>query len=184
MDQEPLNSGQSLRIPAIEFNPPRDRFTDPVLLFYFDYWHQKRGDRARPTRADIKVRELAPHHGSLILLEGFPDFSDFRYRLVGTRVAEYFLWDATGKTLREAYTNAKLPQEFVDAAVALYRAVCESGVIARVKAEPGTLLGRFYPDCDALYFPLSSDGTRADMVMTALSFNTERFRTAKADAVR
>jgi hypothetical protein len=185
MDQSGLNSMQWSQIPRMEFNPSRDQITDPVLLFYFDYWHQKRCGRARPTRADIKARELSPHLGSLILLEALPGCCDFRYRLIGTRVTEYFLGDATGKTMREAYANAQLPQLFIEAAVAMHRVICESAYIARVKAGHGDLLGRFYPDFDALYFPLSSDGARCDMVMTAFRFNFEKLRgaTLSADAV-
>jgi hypothetical protein len=74
-----------------------------TLAFLFKYWNDKRGTRAMPTRAEIKASEIKEHLGWVILMEVLPGFSDFRYKLIGTLVNQYYLGDSTGKTVREAF---------------------------------------------------------------------------------
>jgi hypothetical protein len=75
----------------------------PVLAFLKDYWDAKRGARAMPSRSDISPAEMKEHLGWVVLLDALPDYSDFRYRTIGSRVTEYFLSDSTGKTITEAF---------------------------------------------------------------------------------
>ena len=41
-----------------------------------------------PLRKDIDPLELKDHLGSLNIIECLPERDDFRYRLIGTRIAE------------------------------------------------------------------------------------------------
>jgi hypothetical protein len=168
--------------PAYEVEICPTGFDNPVLSFYFAYWHRKLAGRAMPSYADIKPVELKPHLGFIILLEALPDYTDFRYRRVGTDVTEYFLGDATGSTIREVYARAGTPELLVESIVRLHRTVCESKSVIRVKGPPGEWQGHFYPEFDALYLPLSDSEQVANTVLTAFSFDRERLRAARKDA--
>jgi hypothetical protein len=95
-------------------SPPRliqnpDSIDNPTLDFFIRYWNEKRGGRAMPSRASFEMREIKDYVGWICLLNALPDFRDFRYRLVGSRVADYFLGDGTGKTIREVFSGADKP---------------------------------------------------------------------------
>ena len=94
--------------------PPRliqnpDSIDNPTLDFFIRCWNEKRGDRAMPARAAFEMREIKDYVGWICLLDALPDFRDFRYRLVGSRVADYFLGDGTGKTIRELFSGDDKP---------------------------------------------------------------------------
>jgi hypothetical protein len=171
----------SMAAPTIALKPSQADLDNPVLLFYFDYWHRKRAGKAMPSRADINPGELRPYLGSIILLEALPGFDDFRYRLIGTRVTDYFLGDATGTTIREAYALSNMKAPHVDSIISLHRTVCESQMIVRVKGPPGQWRGQFYPPFDALYLPLSDDGVTANMVLTAFTFDRDALRAVRPE---
>jgi len=147
-----------------------EHIDNPVLQFYLAYWHQKRCGRAMPSRADIKPSELKPHIGAMILLEALPDYVDFRYRLVGTRVSDMFLADATGLTIREAYKLAGASNAFAEQVVKTHRIACERLIPIRVSGGHGAWRGRVFPSYDALYLPLSDDSVHANMVLNVCTF--------------
>jgi hypothetical protein len=60
-----------------------------------------RGSRALPLRKQVDPVELQKHLGSLNLIDCLPDLADFRYRLIGTSVAQAYGRDSTGKTVRQ-----------------------------------------------------------------------------------
>jgi hypothetical protein len=166
---------------TIILTPTAADLDNPILRFYFDYWQRKRGDRAMPARGDIVPGELRPHLGSIIILEALPGLDDFRYRLIGTRVTDYFLGDATGTTIREAYALSDMKAPHVESIIDLHRTVCENRMIVRVKGPPGAWRGQFYPPFDALYLPLSDDGIAANMILTAFTFDKHALRSARPD---
>src|SRR6185295_4979011 len=100
-----------------------------------------------------------------------PDCSDFRFRVVGSRVAEYFLGNATGKTIREAF--AGVDKEFIDATVWLYRRSCSERIPIRLTGPSSRHQSIYFPNYDALYLPYSSDGEHADRVINVFTFNYE-----------
>jgi hypothetical protein len=168
--------------PTITLVLGKTEFDDnAVLRFYFDYWDRKRAGRPLPSRTDIKPAELKPHLGSIILLEAVPGANDFRYRLIGTRVTDYFLGDATGTTIREAYAQAGMPRSYVDAVIRLHQTVCGNRTIIRVKGPPGEWRGQIYPPFDALYLPLLDDGADANMILTAFTFDSAQLHAARPE---
>ena len=154
-------------------------FDNPVLAFYFDYWHRKRGGRAMPSRSDIQPQELKPHQDWVILLDALPGLNDFRYRLLGTRVIEYFLGDATGSTIRDAYRLANMNKAYTESVILLHRTVCVSRSIIRLKGPSGEWERHFFPEFDALYLPLSDDGIAVNTILTAFTFNYERLKAVR-----
>lgn len=162
---------------SVDFAPTE--LSDPVLAFVFDYWQKKRGDRLVPSRADIKPHELKAHLGSIILAEALPGYDDFRFRLVGTRVTQYFLGDATGKTLRQAHAGEGIPRHITDATVNLLRTACERPTWIRLAGTPGEWRDRYFPGFEALYLPLSENGETANLILSPFSFDHARLRVAR-----
>ena len=76
-------------------------FAEEPLRLLAEHWHSLRGDKAVPRRCDfdpMAIPELLP---DVYLVELTRPERRFRYRLVGTRVAEKAGFDATGRYLDE-----------------------------------------------------------------------------------
>jgi hypothetical protein len=140
----------------------------PTLSFLKDYWERKRAGRAMPARADIRPAEMKEHLGWIVLLDALPDLADFRYRMIGSRVAQYFLTDSTGKTISEAF--APYGEAAVSAVLAVHRKSARDRVAVRSHGGAGWL-GRSFLDFDSLYLPLSDDGVTVNMVLSAFTFD-------------
>jgi hypothetical protein len=152
-----------------EINPVE--LENPTLAFLKSYWDAKRGDRAMPARADIKPSEMKEHLGWVIVLDALPGFADFRYRTIGTRVTQYFLADATGKTLTEAFEP--YGEGAVKGVIAVHRKTAADKVVVRAYGGAGWL-GRSFLDFDALYLPLSDDGETVNMILSAFTFDASK----------
>ncbi len=149
----------------------------PTLAFLKDYWLRCRGARAMPSRADINPSDMKEHLGWVLLMDVLPGADDFRFRTVGTRVAEYFLQDATGTTVKEAF--GRYGADTVNAVLATHRKVAREGVVLRVHGGAG-LFGRAFLDFDAVYMPLSVDGTTVNMILSGFTFDRSALLTARA----
>ena len=144
---------------------------NPTLSFLKSYWESKRNGRAMPSRADIDPLEMRDHLGWIILADVLTDYEDFRFRLVGTRVTNYFGRDITGKTLSESY--ASYGPAALKMALAVYRKVARDRVVLRTFGNAGWL-GRDFLEFDQLFLPLCDNGERATMVMSAVTFDARR----------
>jgi hypothetical protein len=144
---------------------------NPTLAFLKSYWEGKRNGRAMPSRADIDPIEMREHLGWIILADVLADYEDFRFRLVGTRVTDYFGRDITGKTLSESY--AGFGPAALKMALAVYRKVARDRVVLRTFGNAGWL-GQDFLEFDQLFLPLSEDGVHANIVMSAFTFDARR----------
>jgi len=142
------------------------KFKHPTLSFLHAYWDGKRGARLMPARADIKPAELKDHLGWISMLDVLP--GDFRYRLIGTLVARYFGWDATGKTITEAWERQG--RDAVDGVHAILNAVVKQKFVLRSygEADWSTIgLEKF----DSIYLPLSDDGETINVILHMFVFD-------------
>ena len=152
-----------------ETNP--QHLQNPVLAFLKTYWDRKKASRTLPCRADIKPVELKEHLGWIILLDALPDYVDFRYRMIGSRVTQYFLANSTGKTLSEAFGS--YGEAAVNGTLSLHRKAAKDKVVVRAYGGAGWL-GRSFLDFDALLLPLSDDGETVNMVLSGFTFDLSR----------
>lgn len=148
-----------------------DAITDqPVLAFFLDYWKAKRARHALPLRESFVPREV---RGNLQWVASADvEGDDFRYRVVGTSVTNYFLADGTGKTAREAFADADAGLR--DGILWLMHRACELRQPIRVTGPSSRWKSTFYPAYDTLYLPYSSDGETADRVVTVFTFDRDR----------
>jgi hypothetical protein len=142
----------------------------PELQFLLDYWQAKRGERAMPSRADISIRELKAQLCWISLIDVLPDKDDFRYRLVGTRIVQYFHSDTTGKTVTEAFGSA--PEAGV-MMLGMLRNVASNRIVVR---SFGNLawMGNDFEDFESLFLPFSDDGTTVNMIMNPFVYDRAR----------
>jgi hypothetical protein len=152
---------------------------DPVLAFLKSYWDTQRGARAMPARADIKPADIKEHLGWVMLVDALPGLVDFRYRIIGTRVTQYFIAESTGKTVTEVF--GPYGEGAVKGVLAVYRKAARDKVVVRSYGGAGWL-GRSFLDFDALAMPLSDDGETANMVLSVFTFDFPRLSVTRGSA--
>ncbi|HEX3673530.1 MAG TPA: PAS domain-containing protein [Rhizomicrobium sp.] len=158
----------SSRLSGVDTEIDPQNIDHPILRFLREYWESKRAGRAMPSRGDIKPSEMKEHLGWIILQDVLPDYADFRYRMIGSRVTQYFLGDSTGKTVSETF--APYGEAAVNGVLAVHRKSARDRVVLRTHGGAGWL-GRSFLDFDALYLPLSDDGLTANMILSAFTFD-------------
>jgi hypothetical protein len=140
----------------------------PTLAFLHDYWNAKRGDRAMPSRGDLRASDLKEHLGWVLLMDVMPGALDFRYRLIGTLVTQYWLKDSTGKTVNEAFEESgPMVQKAV---LSVFRKCARDKCVVRSYGDAGWLPGGF-ERFDSIYMPLSDDGETVNHLLHAFVFD-------------
>jgi hypothetical protein len=94
-----------------------------------------------------------------------PDRDEFRYRLIGTLVTQYFNTDATGRTIAEAWAS-----QGEGGVLSIMRYVVQHNFPMRVygEADWNTIgLEKF----DAIYLPLSDHGEKVNLILRAFVFD-------------
>lgn len=131
------------------------------LARLFDLWNGKRGDRPMPARGDFEVTELKDWLGNLMLIEveRDSDWLDFRYRVYGTVLAEWFGRDLTRKS------DAALRDEARETVRQEYERVCRDGE-PLLALHDRRLDGR-RARMAKLVLPLSDDGETVDRLLAA-----------------
>jgi len=137
---------------------------DLKLRRLYQYWAGKRAGRVVPLRRDIDPVEIPELLGIVNLFEVRGNPRDFRVRLNGTAVAEMTGRDVTGEFCSSIMCG--------DDAVRCKEAF-EMCVDRRAPVTVETSLafcGKPYMSQTIVVLPLSSDGERVDMIITAHSF--------------
>ena len=156
------------KFPNVKFEVNPRTLKHPTLAFLREYWERKRGHRTMPSRANIKPVELKEHLPWIVMVDVLPGAADFRYRLIGTLVTEYFGTDATGKTVTEAW--ARQGEEGVQGNLAIFRHVAENRMPFHLYGESGwNTIGLEEFQC--LYLPLSDDGENVNVILHAFVFD-------------
>jgi hypothetical protein len=116
--------GQRLaRLPPPNVEIDRETDWPENLSFIRDYWLDRRGSRFMPGRNDISAAQLKAHLPYLLLADVIDGGADFRYRLVGTELRQFFRAEPSAKRMSEAL--APFGAETVEATLISYRAVVE-----------------------------------------------------------
>jgi hypothetical protein len=159
---------------VLQENPAR--FESATCSFLHDYWLTKRGVRAMPSRADISPAQIKEHLGWVMILEVLPGARDFRYRLIGTLVTQYFSADATGQTVMEAF--AASGEVAAKAVNATFRKVARDGIVVRTAGQ-ANWLSEGLEEFEAVYLPLSEDGETVTHILHAFVCDRDRMLLAR-----
>ena len=146
-----------------------DRTTDwpDVLSSVRDYWQEKRAGRSMPSRGDISPAQIRTQLPHILLADVIEGGKDFRYRLVGDRLVQFFHSDPTGKLMTEVI--APFGDETTRATLASYRRVVERRAPVRLTGS-GSFFGQDPKHFDAFLAPLSNDGATVNMILGTFVF--------------
>ena len=151
-------------------------FDHPTCVFLRSYWESKRAGRALPSRSDISPAQLKEHLGWVMILDVLPGERDFRYRLIGTLVTQYFSSDATGKTVVEAFAvNGEAIAKSVNSIV---RKGARDKVVMRT-AGNAKWLAQGMEEFEAIYLPLSDDCVKVSHILHAFVCDREKMLLAR-----
>ncbi len=128
----------------------------PRLRSLLSFWDDRRGGRTMPGREAIDPLALREWLGHLLLIERLGD-GDFRYRVYGTGLAEFYGRDLTGKT------TASLRPEVRSLVRGEYERVCQSGLPLLVCHQRRVHEQRL--PVEKLILPFSSDGAAVDRLL-------------------
>ena len=159
---------------VVQENP--ERFHHPTCIFLREYWERQRGTRPMPARSDISPAQMKHHLGWVSLLEVMPGEREFRHRLVGTLIAQYFFVDSTGKTMTEAFAPAG--DAIAQAVNRVFRKVARDKVVMRV-AGNADWLAPGMEEYEAIYLPLSEDGVSVSHILNAFTCDLEKMLLAR-----
>lgn len=149
---------------------PFDLFVDPLLNLQdsrlralLSYWTGKRAGRSMPTRLDVSPAEIVSHLPTVFLIDiAKPAVQprDFQVRLMGTALNDMFEADYTGKTLDEGMSPpaATMLAKVLGIVCQLHRPLRLHGMLPY---RPG----RETLEIEALFLPLSVDGSEVQMAM-------------------
>lgn len=149
---------------------------NPILAFFLNYWRERCAG-GLPSRSDIHIRDFPQYLPWVMLLDAEDNHSEFRFRVIGTRVSQYFLGNAAGTTLTDAYQSAGVGVR--ELTRLLLQRVCTLGKPVRTTGPASTWEGHFFPNWDALFLPLGANHAVADSLLVAFTFNYEQFKKSR-----
>jgi len=131
--------------------------SDDVKRLYA-YWLARRGGKRFPARDDIDPVDFKFALGRVSLIDVLDDPRRYRYRLVSTSTTKHLGYEMTGK-----FTEEIPEKELRDHLERLYAETVSSAAPIYTK-EKAVFDGRLW-ESEALMLPLSSDGSRINMIM-------------------
>ncbi len=140
---------------------------EPALSTIFDYWVGKCRGAKPPIRRDLDMVEIPAKVLPLLMLFDVDTTGGrmrFRYRLVGTTITQYAGHDHTGRFLDEV-----IAPDRAAAIVPSLEAAVKTGTPNTLEA-PFAFPNRDFNYVRRLVMPLSSEGTKTDMLMTCFVF--------------
>ena len=141
-----------------------DYRADPILGDALAYWRHKRVGRAMPSRRDIDPTEMPKLLPYLQLIDAIG--GRFRYRLVGTALADAYGKDFTGQYLEDFADKQR--SNFI---TKVFASIWETGRPAFVRSQYVTTKS-VNLIANRLYMPLSDDDREVNMILGALTFES------------
>ena len=151
---------------TVEVNPASVEHA--VLQKVKRYWDEKRGLRRMPSRRDIRPAEIKECLPQVLLVDVLPDASDFRYRLVGSKLRPYFPNEVTGQLFSRAL--APFGESTVAATLSIYRGIVHERTPALIKG-PGIYYAQESNFFEAILMPLGEDDAHPTMIFGAFEFD-------------
>ena len=146
--------GHEILVSRIEI----EEIFDQEILHILVYWHTKRSSKIMPARSDINPLDMGRYLSKIMLIDVLPEYPHFRYRVFGTRIAEWVKFDATGKTVESIN-----PRRYRKMLFATYMECvgARQPIVHRIKWDNDDFPHRY----KRVILPLSSDGKHVDMLL-------------------
>jgi hypothetical protein len=156
---------------AIEIEPAGD--APRLIRDVRAYWAGKCAAGRLPAREQIKPTELKAWLPHILLVDAEADYADFRYRLVGSAIAQDFRLPPTGRLMSDVL--APFGADSVAETLRIYRRVAEGAAPLRIRGS-GDWFSQGAKTFDAILAPLSDDGVRVNMIFGAFVFVWDKAR--------
>jgi hypothetical protein len=164
MAESTLFFGNPERPSRVVLDP--DAIEQPALAALLEYWRSKRTTGSAPQYSTFAPREMAKHLGSIVVADANADWTEFRYRVVGSYVNRYLLSEATGKTVRDEF-----PGELGEFLTSLNQQVCRDTIPIRLTGPAVIVDDILFPDYDTLYLPWAT-GEIVNKVVSIFVFDS------------
>jgi hypothetical protein len=119
---------------------------------------------------------MKEHLGWVMMLEVLPGGDDFRYRLIGTLVTQYFSDDATGQTVKQAFASDG--ETVANTVNDIFRLVAHDKVVVRTSGD-ANWLEEGMEEFEAIFLPLSDDGETVTHILHAFVCDRDRMLLAR-----
>jgi hypothetical protein len=131
---------------------------EPEFLQAVVYWHTRRGAKTMPARADLSPADLVKILPKVMLVDVLPQAPHFHFRVVGTNIADWIKFDATGQTL-----DAVEPENYRRMLFATYMECvgARTPIAHRILWDSKEVPHRY----KRLIMPLAADGRNVDMLL-------------------
>lgn len=94
-------TARGARLETLIWHPTTADTDQDIMRFLIAYWHQLRGTAPLPQACDVSPFELKPALGHIVLIDVLENGWNGRFRLYGTKVAETYGRDMTGRLVSE-----------------------------------------------------------------------------------
>lgn len=132
---------------------------EPEFLQALIYWHESRKEKPMPSRADVDPMRIHRILNKVLLIDVMPAAPFFRFKVVGTQIADWAHFDASGRGLDEvealSYRNMLL---------ATYSEVrgARKPIAHRIRWDEPNGVHRY----KRVLLPLSEDGDHVNMILS------------------
>lgn len=113
-------TARGARLEALEWSPDSTVSDTQQISFLIEYWKNLCGDADLPAADRVSPFDLRPALGHIVLIDMVDDGWDGQFRLYGTKVAETYGRDMTGRRVSDIDGGNYISVFFR----ALYRAAC------------------------------------------------------------
>ena len=158
---------------AIEIEPPGE--APRLICDVRAYWTGKCTGGRLPAREQIKPTELKAWLPHILLVDAEEGYADFRYRLVGSAIAQDFRMPPTGRLMSDVL--APFGADSVAETLRIYRRVAQGAQPLRIRGS-GDWFSQGAKTFEAILAPLSDNGERVNMIFGAFVFAWDNTRRA------
>jgi hypothetical protein len=94
-------TARGARLETLVWHPTTTDTDQSTMRFLIEYWNRLRGDAPLPPAGELSPFDLKPALGHIVLIDVLDDGWNGRFRLYGTKVAETYGRDMTGRLISE-----------------------------------------------------------------------------------
>lgn len=100
-DLERYFATRGARLETLTWSPAAESISNATMRFLIDYWQRLRGSDPMPPAGAVSPFDLRPALGHIVLIDVLDEGWDGRFRLYGTKVAETYGRDMTGRLVSD-----------------------------------------------------------------------------------